>query len=122
MRILVCGGRAYSNSESVDAVLGFLDAYGAITAVVHGGAAGADTLAGRYATKNGIPERVFHADWAKYGPRAGPIRNAVMLAKGNPDIVVAFPGGRGTADMVRRAHEKLVPVLDLRPFNQSARD
>ena len=34
---------------------------------------------------------------------AGHIRNQVMLDKGKPDVVVAFPGGRGTADMVRRA-------------------
>lgn len=35
---------------------------------------------------------------------AGPIRNSFMLALG-PDLVLAFPGGRGTADMVRQASE-----------------
>jgi formate dehydrogenase assembly factor FdhD len=32
------------------------------------------------------------------------------LSKGKPDLVVAFPGGRGTADMVRKAQTAGVPV------------
>ena len=42
-------------------------------------------------------------DWKKYGKKAGPLRNQQMLEEGKPDLVVAFPGGNGTADMVRRA-------------------
>ena len=42
------------------------------------------------------------ADWTKHGKAAGPIRNQKMLDE-CPDLVVAFPGGKGTADMVRRA-------------------
>lgn len=41
---------------------------------------------------------------------AGPIRDQEMLDKGKPDLVVAFLGNRGTADMVRRAREAGVPV------------
>ena len=43
------------------------------------------------------------ADWAKYGPVAGPIRNQDMLDLHRPKMVIAFPGGKGTADMVKRA-------------------
>ena len=52
----------------------------------------------------------FPANWAKHGNMAGPIRNQAMLVKGKPDLVLAFPGGRGTADMVNRARVSKVPV------------
>ena len=42
------------------------------------------------------------AQWAKYGKAAGPMRNQEMLDSGI-DLVVAFPGGRGTADMLDKA-------------------
>lgn len=71
--------------------------------VIHGGARGADSLAGEVATKAGVPVEVYPAQWEKHGRRAGPIRNQQMLDEGRPDVVLAMPGGVGTADMVRRA-------------------
>lgn len=62
---------------------------------------------------NGINRTVFKADWSKDGRKAGPVRNSVMLSVGKPDLVIAFPGGRGTADMVRKAKAKGVPVEEL---------
>jgi hypothetical protein len=50
------------------------------------------------------------ADWNTHGRAAGPIRNQRMLDEVKPELVVAFPGGRGTADMVRRAREAGVNV------------
>lgn len=72
-------------------------------AMIEGGANGADHFAKAWAEERGIPFRTFHANWRMYGRAAGAIRNAQMLAEGKPDLVVAFPGGPGTADMVRRA-------------------
>jgi len=43
--------------------------------------------------------------------RAGPERNAAMLGLG-PDLVVAFPGGSGTAGMVRLAKAAGVEVIE----------
>jgi hypothetical protein len=40
----------------------------------------------------------------------GPIRNKPMLEEGKPDLVVAFPSGRGTANMMKQAREAGVPV------------
>ena len=39
----------------------------------------------------------------------------IMLDEGKPDLVVAFPGGRGTADMIRKAEGAGVPVVTV-PF------
>jgi hypothetical protein len=60
-----------------------------------------------------IPCSVYMADWDGLGRKAGPIRNQRMLDEGKPDLVIAFPGGRGTADMVRRAREAGVEVVEL---------
>ena len=37
-----------------------------------------------------------------------------MLDEAQPHIVIAFPGGRGTADMVRKAEVAGVPVVRVR--------
>jgi hypothetical protein len=81
--------------------------------IIHGGAAGADWCAGAVAELRDIPQSVFKADWKAHGRAAGPIRNQQMLDQGKPDLVLAFPGGRGTADMVRRAKAAGVEVREI---------
>jgi hypothetical protein len=107
MRILVCGGRDFSDAEMLDRELErwHKSDFGPIRQIIHGAARGADTLAGQWAERRGIPVVSYPANWAKHGRAAGPKRNAEMLEKSNPDLVVAFPGGRGTADMVRKAQD-----------------
>ena len=110
---LVCGGRDLDVRDYVHVarVLDALHGAIAIGLVVHGGARGADRLAGRWAFARGIIARVFPADWSRHGKAAGMIRNRAMLEDGRPDVVVAFPGGRGTANMVALALKRSVPVL-----------
>lgn len=55
----------------------------------------------------------FPANWKSHGKGAGPIRNQKMIDEGKPDLVLAFPGGRGTADMVRRAKAAGVRVIEV---------
>jgi len=104
---LVCGGRTYADQYRVFATLDALRP----SAVVVGGATGADALAERWARESGVPCRVFRADWQKHGKAAGPIRNSEMLENGKPDIVVAFAGGKGTEDMMRQASRRGVRVV-----------
>jgi formate dehydrogenase assembly factor FdhD len=111
MKVLVCGGRDFRDWPGVEATLSHL---GPIDALCHGGASGADTLAGHWASLNGVPCTVYRADWKQHGRAAGPIRNAHMLADFKPDRVVAFTGGRGTADMVAKATVAGVVVVDMR--------
>jgi YspA, cpYpsA-related SLOG family len=114
MRVLVCGGRDFSDADLLCRELDCIHAHTPISGIIEGGAAGADDLAAKWSAKTGLPQGVrFYADWAKHGRAAGPIRNQRMLDEGKPDLVVAFPGGRGTADMVRRAKKAGVEVLEV---------
>jgi predicted Rossmann-fold nucleotide-binding protein len=101
--VLVCGGRAYTDDGAIFRALDRLHDERGIRRVVTGGATGADTLAARWANEQGVSLGVYPADWHAHGKAAGQIRNQQMLDSEAPDLVLAFPGGHGTADMVRRA-------------------
>lgn len=112
-RLIVCGGRNYTNYSAVmQALNDHLGPFADLDpVVVTGGAPGADRLAERAAQELGLKTEVFPADWGKLGRAAGPIRNRQMLDAGS-DVVIAFPGGRGTADMVRAARERGITVIN----------
>lgn len=110
MRLLVCGGRDYSNVAVVHHALHSIHTRRGIALLIEGGARGADRLARLWAQQNGVPYETYDADWKKYGNAAGPIRNGRMLKEGKPDGVLAFPGERGTNDMMEQASMAGVPV------------
>jgi len=111
-RVLVCGGRDFADCAMMERHLQDLKNSRGISAIIHGGARGADSLAGDFAQRHGIPVQVFPADWNAHGRGAGPIRNAQMLKEGLPDIVVAFPGGRGTTNMIGISRKAGVEVVE----------
>ena len=113
LRICVCGGRDYENGDHVNRILdGLLKQYNDFI-LVEGGANGADTLARRWAQNRNVQYETYMANWEQDGRSAGPIRNQRMLDTGL-DMVVAFPGGKGTNHMVTISQAKHVPVIDLR--------
>lgn len=119
MKILVCGGRDYLDyktlSKFLDTLVSTVDNPDDIT-IIQGGAKGADFLAKVYAYCwgwGGLHCKEYPANWSKHKQAAGPIRNQQMLDEGKPDVVVAFKGGSGTADMVLRAKKAGVEVLEV---------
>lgn len=86
--------------------------YGQLT-IIHGNATGGDTVAKDFATVHWLNEEPYPADWNKYGKQAGFIRNQQMIDEGKPDVVVAFPGGNGTRDMVARAKKAGIKVVEV---------
>jgi hypothetical protein len=111
VRVLVCGGRNFTDSQWL---YWFLDSFHKtyqIDVIIEGGAKGADRLARTWAINNNIPVETYEADWESHGRAAGPIRNAKMLIEGKPDYVIAFPGGTGTANMMEKARNASVPII-----------
>lgn len=117
MIVLVTGGREYEDRAMVSKALRAVG-FRAGDTLVCGGAKGLDTLARLEAEKTrGANVRVFLARWKELGRQAGPVRNRRMLRtllrERAPFFVLAFPGGRGTADMVRQARKAGVLVLSV---------
>jgi aspartokinase-like uncharacterized kinase len=110
LRVLVTGGRDYRDGQAVSRALSDLREKHGDILIIQGGASGADQLARDYAHDHRVEYLNYPADWRGHGKSAGPIRNQRMIDDGKPDLVLAFPGGRGTADMVRRAEEAGVLV------------
>ena len=116
MKVLVCGGRDFNDYDILaDTLVGLLGQYGLKDVIfISGRAHGADRLGERFAKANNCELLVFPADWNKFGKAAGFIRNQQMIDEGKPDLVVALPGGRGTADMVRRAKKHGIEVAEVK--------
>lgn len=136
MRILVCGGRSFGHvvrtkgdpkdepPETQLRLQEYTFAYGCLheivdphgsndVVIISGGATGADRVAATFAEVNFYAYEEYPADWKQYGKRAGYLRNVQMLQEGRPDLVVAFPGGRGTAMMVDLARKANVKVIEM---------
>lgn len=94
---------------------------------------GADFWAYEWARTRGIPCETYEADWddldthprvikwradgSSYNALAGSIRNRQMVVEGKPDAVIAFPGSRGTQDMIQKARGFSIPVWE--PLKQA---
>lgn len=114
-RVLVCGGRDFNDEELVFATLSQLHKQSRITAIIEGYATGADDLAREWGYGHRDCAIIsFPADWSRHGKAAGPIRNTRMIEEGRPDLVVAFPGGRGTANMVAQARAAGIEVIEVK--------
>lgn len=113
MNVVVCGGRKQHLTFERKAKLAEVlwDLNGGRLTLILGGAPGIDTDVEEASYAWGYPFRRFDADWEKYGNDAGPFRNEEMAKVG--DVVVAFPGGSGTFDMVRRMRAKGARVIFL---------
>jgi hypothetical protein len=124
MRILITGSRDWTDQsiieEAISQVIYDNHNLDDEIVIVHGGAVGADMIAGRFALANDIRHEMHVPDWNKHLPdckpwcleqrrckRAGMVRNSKMVRLG-ADVCLAFirngsPGASGCADMAERA-------------------
>lgn len=108
-RLLVCGGRDVTDTNWIYGVLDRLHRDYGFETVIEGDARGADRIAGAWARKKRLTNLKFPAKWGEFGVRAGPIRNQQMIIEGLPDLGVAFDGGIGTYDMLRKLRAAEIP-------------
>lgn len=124
MIVLVCGGRAYADRAFLEAELDRLHAQQRFARLVEGGSGrrgrdgsprcGADLLARAWAEARGVPVTEHPALWRSEGLSAGFNRNLRMVLAERPELIVAFPGGRGTAHTCGLAASYRIPLVDLR--------
>lgn len=138
LRVLVCGGRDFHDHQRVWDTLDRIEAErGRIAVVIHGNASGADRHAWTWGIARKREVLGFPAHWqdishpdavivtrgddTKYDAKAGLRRNQRMLDEGRPDLVIGFPGGTGTADMLTKARRAGVEVIQSVAQSQRAR-
>jgi hypothetical protein len=118
-RVVVCGGRIFDDRAFLYAQLDALHALHQFAELMQGGnrgkkgKPGADRLAREWAMQ--YPKIVrweCKAEWKKYGYAAGPMRNTRMC-EWKPDAVIAFEGGRGTANMIEQARAAGILVIEV---------
>lgn len=114
-RILVTGSREWDDRYAIRRAL-LRAARGATpdqVTVVHGGARGADVLAGEVAGGYGWRVEVHLADWQQYGKSAGRRRNARMVTLGaNVCVAFALRWNSGCGHCARLARAAGIPVVD----------
>lgn len=109
--ILVTGGRKFNDRAYVERKLEeCLPFFDDEFVIVQGDATGVDWHAKNWAISNGHPVISMNAAWDFYGNNAGNIRNGWMLKFTQADLLLAFPGGTGTADMCKQAKKAGVLV------------
>lgn len=122
MRVIVCGGRDFTDYMAVYRELDRLSANSPTRLeIIEGGQrtkddngeiiGGADYWARNWAEVWGRKCRTFKANWKAYGKGAGPIRNEQMIIEGKAEMVLAFPGGKGTENMIAQAEAHGIPVI-----------
>lgn len=116
-RAIIAGGRKYRLTWEDVAYLNS-EAWRIAEVVTGDCKTGADADAKEWADDLGIPVITFPADWGNLGKSAGPIRNSAMVefvtTKTNlMPMLIAFPGGRGTADIIRKARAAGMEVVTL---------
>ena len=115
MKVLVCGSRDWADPKPVISRLHALRMTalhrGEALAIIHGGARGADTIAGAWGSRQRFSVQPFPADWDRNGKRAGILRNLAMLDE-RPDLVLAFQrnGSRGTQHTIDEALRRGISV------------
>jgi hypothetical protein len=117
MRLIVCGGRDFVDVPLLWRLLDGLNEEGEVEVVIEGASddvtgpyKGADYWAHQWALSRQVPTIRVYADWQKHGRAAGPIRNKAMLDEHAPDWLLAFPGGRGTSNMIKQAQNAGIHV------------
>ena len=111
MKVLVCGGSSYRDKATVFDELDKLHGHHPVSLIINGGARGADYCSSQWAKESDIPLRVFKADWQQFGDQAVFVLNGAMIEEAKPELILAFPGGDVTTDMVKRAEQVGITVI-----------
>lgn len=111
--VCVCGGRDYTNKQKVYETLDKVLVVFPNLYIINGGARGADKISTSWSEDMLVNFKEFPAGWKKHPIAAGPIRNREMLKYGF-NLLIAFSGGRGTADMVKITKNAGIPVREIK--------
>jgi predicted Rossmann-fold nucleotide-binding protein len=138
-RVAVTGGRDHKITPEEERAFRealYLQGIFGRVIVLHGNCRGVDQAAAKLAEKWAYPTVPFVAPWDymegfannRFADKphyrkivraiAGPLRNWMMVEAAH--VLIAFPGGRGTADCIRQAEKKGIKVVRMEGYYSSA--
>ncbi|TNV17339.1 DUF2493 domain-containing protein [Buttiauxella sp. B2] len=113
MRVLICAGRFYADSNNVTRILELCEQKQPIDVVIHGGHQSLGGIIEGWARDADAHVVRYPANWAMHGKYAEVRRNLFMLEDSRPDVILAFPGGEDTADCISLAHKAGIKVIEI---------
>jgi hypothetical protein len=118
--VLVTGGRDFCDEKFIGETLDYWQLKYGIYVLIHGGATGVDSIAGRWAVSRGVIEAVCRPNYLYHDQRRAPLIRNERMAMMKPDACLAFPGGSGTGHMIAASRNVGIPVFTFDPGNESA--
>lgn len=109
MKAVIAGSRSIRKYKIIERLIKECPFYNQITEIISGGAAGVDSMAIHFATKNEIPYKVLHTDLEKYGKKAESIRNTEMIKYGDMLIVIWDGKNKQVRELIKRFRKSLKP-------------
>ncbi|NVZ99610.1 DUF2493 domain-containing protein [Pseudomonas gingeri] len=113
MRVLICAGRYYMNASMCRKVLEAYQQVRRIEVLIHGGNQYLGSTLEDWARETGTHIVRYPSNWQLYGKQAERRRNQFMLLDSEPDLVLAFPGGNDTEELVAQARAIGIETLPI---------
>ena len=110
--VAIAGGKQVADVDAVWATLDRAHAKHADMVLLHGGGPGVERVAARWADARGVDQVVCRPDWNAHG-KAAPFRRNDEMLNLLPKGVIAFPGSGITGNLVDKARQLGIPVLNV---------
>lgn len=110
MKLIIAGCRNFVNQDFIIQHIDENVVLWDIKEVVCGGAEGVDKIGAYWAQIHKIPVAYHIAEWRKFGPSAGPIRNKKMAEYGDELLAIWDGKSKGTKNMIDQMNKLGKPV------------
>ena len=110
--VAITGGKSVADADAVWSTLDLAKAKYCDMVLLHGGGPGIEKIAASWANARGVDQVVCHPDWTAHG-KAAPFRRNDELLNLLPKGVIAFPGSGITGNLVDKARQLGIPVMNI---------
>lgn len=117
MKLLITGSRRATEAD-FGRLAAAIDKYApGVGEILHGGAEGADQLAGRYARERGLKETVLRPDYTRHPAKLAPLVRNQELVQRADGVIALYCGAQGggtayTAGLAAKAGKLLAELHD----------
>ena len=110
--VAITGGKSVADADAVWTTLDLAKSKYGDMVLLHGGGPGVEKIAASWASARGVDQVVCRPDWSAHG-KAAPFRRNDELLNLLPKGVIAFPGSGITGNLVDKAKQLGIPVMNI---------